>query len=234
MNRISVFTMAVVAVILFATAVSAQADRLTALEIFEGMIYYENDQLETNPRITDYYCIKTETMVRTRSATQEIVVKDIYFMVPGYYLEMIGENPAFYRDVTDVGNHLMIVDLGKLRDERVNGIDCYVIQMAPKDPAYKKYVKTYYVAKDDFRKIKTVSLNANDEMDDLKTEITYSYGEFDGFRLLSGEEAVWTDKDGNTLATVTTVYSDYEFNVGLDDKFFASHREGKTVIPPLT
>jgi hypothetical protein len=234
MNRFAVLSITVLSILLISVCAVAQEQPRTATDIFEGMIYYENDQLEGNPRIDDYHCTKTETTVRSGSPIQEIVTKDIFFMVPGYYLELIGEEPVFYRDVSDIGNHLYVVDLNRLRDTKIGDIDCYVIQMVPKDAAFRTYTKTYYVAQEDFRKVRTVSINANDELDDLTTEINYTYGEINGFMLLTGEIAAWSDNEGNVVATVTTEYTDYEFGIGLDEQFFASYRESHSINPPMT
>ena len=232
MNRLPVCLISILCFVLLISP--AGAERLNALEIFEGMFYYENDQLDSVSGINDYTCMKTETTVMAGSPSRSIVDKELFYMVPGFYIQLIDGNPAFYMDVAEMASRLQFVQVERLRDAEIDGVDCYVIRMEPNDPAYSMYTKTYYVSQEDFRKVRTISVNANDEYDNMTTEINYTYGEVDRFLLILEETAVWHGENGNEIATVTSEYTDYEFGVGLTEEFFASHRENRDIVPPQT
>ncbi len=206
--------------------VTASADELTAIDIFDGMIYYESDQLTTTPSIRDYECMITATSVRAGGRTQEIVEKSLYFMVPAFQLQLFEDKPVFYFD-----HNLLIVlleshELTRQRDEIIEDVPCYSIRLTPLDPAFAHYYKTYYVAQDDFRHIRTVVKESDYRYDNLSTEINYTYETVGIFNLLSQTVAEINDENDNLLATVTTDYTDYEFGIGLDIDFFTNYLEG--------
>ncbi len=208
------------------------AQALSAIEIFDGMIHYENDQLDSHPSIEDYHCILTETTVRSGSSVRTIMEKDLYFMVPTFQLQLIDDKPAFYFDDTLLIVLLGSVELRRERDATIDDVDCYVIRTTPLDEAFRKYNRLYFVSMEDFRHVRTVSHHATNEYDDLTTEINYTYGEVGPFTLLIETSAETTDREDNPLATVTTTYTDYEFDVGLDFEWFLDNVEG-TPYPPL-
>jgi hypothetical protein len=211
----------------------ASAVELTALDIFDGMIHYENDQLSKDPQIQDFHCVITETTAREAITHPEVIIKDYYFMVPTFQLQLIDDQAAFYFDDDLLIVLLESVDLVRERDAEIDDIPCYVIRSVPKDPAFSRYNRTYYVAQDDFRHIRTVSEHSTRELDNLNTVINYTYGTFGEFVLMSGTTSETLDENDNLLATVTTVYSDYEFGVGLDLEFFTAYVEGRTPNAPL-
>lgn len=206
--------------------VTAGADELTAIDIFDGMIYYESDQLTTTPSIRDYGCMITATSVRSGGRTQEIVEKSLYFMVPTFQLQLFEDKPVFYFD-----HDLLIVlleshELIRLRDEVIENVPCFAIRLTPLDPAFAHYNRIYYVAQDDFRHIRTVVKGSDYRYDNLTTEINYTYETVGIFNLLSQTVAEVRDENDNPLSTVTTDYTDYEFGIGLDINFFINYLEG--------
>jgi hypothetical protein len=224
MTRIPVFLTIIISFIML--NVTAGADELTAIDIFDGMIYYESDQLTTTPSIRDYKCMIIATSVRAGGRTQEIVEKSLYFMVPAFQLQLFEDKPVFYFD-----HDLLIVlleshELTRQRDEVIEDAPCYAIRLTPLDPAFAHYYKTYYVAQDDFRHIRTIVKESDYRYDNLTTEINYTYETVGIFNLLSQTVAEINDENDNLLATVTTDYTDYEFGIGLSIDFFTNYLEG--------
>ena len=211
----------------------SMADELTAQEIFEGMIYYENDQLESNTDYTDYHCRVVQTKETTGVRATESLEKDLYFMVPAYQLHMIGGTPAYYFDSDAIIITLESLDMERLRDATINDVDCYVIRGTPKDPAFARFNTTYYVAKDDFRHVRTVKLGSNDEYDSTTTVLDYTYGPEGPCNMVQNIVATTSTPDGNVIYTVNAVYSDYEYNIGLDVEFFLSAFEGEGQPNPI-
>ncbi len=232
MTRLMAFV-SVFLVIVAGAASGAGAPQLSALEIFDGMIHYEGDQLAADPGINDYRCKLAETTVRAGVDAKEILEKDLYFMEPVTQMQLIEDQPAFYFNDNLLVVLLESVDLVRQRDAEVNDIACYVIRTTPRDPAFAQYNRTYYVAKDDFRHVRTLATHATREFENLNTTISYTYGPADKFILLLETVAEAKDPDGNLLATTTTAYTDYEFGLGLDNEFFANYVEGKTPNVPL-
>lgn len=231
MTRISMFLTLII--VLMMLMVPAGADELSAIDIFDGMIYYESDQLTTTPSIRDYECLITMTSVRAGGRTQEIVEKSLYFMVPTFQLQLFDDKPVFYFD-----HDLLIVlleshELIRLRDEVIEDVPCYAIRLTPLDPAFVQFNKTYYVAQDDFRHIRTVVKESDYQYDNLSTIINYTYEIVGIFNLLSRTVSEIRNEDDNQLATVTTVYTDYEFGIGLDINFFINYLEGTDPSLPL-
>jgi len=221
MARVAVILMVLFFVLLVAHP--ANADQLSAQEIFEGMIYYENDQLDKDPGASDFHCKVTQTLQRTGSRTVEVMEKDYYFMVPIFQLHLLDDEPIFYYDSDLLVVTLESSELQRMRDEELNGVDCYVIRSTPVDLVYARFSTIYYVAKDDYRHVRTVKHGSSSEADDITTVLDYAYQAVGPYTFLEQTIAQTSDAEGNPLHTVTAVYSDYEFDVGLDLAFFADY-----------
>jgi hypothetical protein len=221
----AVIILTILAILISARTAVAQQGQLSAIDIYDGMIHYEGDQLLQSQSIDDYHCTVIETTVRTGVEAREIVRKDLYFMEPTFQLQMIDGEPAFYFDDDLMIVFLESVDLTRERDTRIDDVDCYAIRSTPKDPAFSRYNRIYYVAKDDFRHVRTVAYHSTREYDNLTTTINYTYAPQEDFVLLSQTDSETKDENGNVLATVTTEYTDYEFGLGLDIEWFASRVE---------
>lgn len=217
MYRIPAFLICIMVLI---AAVPARSETVSAETIFDKMIHYEGDQLSTSPSITDFQCKITESTTRPQVTDPEVKEKILYFMVPVFQLQMVGEEPVFYFDQDLMLLLLDTVELTRGRDETLNDVECYSITSTPKNPAYRTQTRTYFVAKDDYRHIRTVSHHNSDRMDNLTTQIDYVYGDFQGCNLLAQTTAETKDVDKNLVATTTAVYSDYEFGLGLTTEFF--------------
>ena len=231
MMRIPVFLTTILLLLMVVT--SAGADELSAIEIFDGMIHYESDQLTTTASTRDYFCAMTETTVRTGIGAREIIDKEYYFMVPTFQLQLIDGQPVFYFDDDLLIVLLESVELQKLRDAEIDGVNCYVIKSIPKDPAFARYNRTYYVAQDDFRHVRTIAEHATYELDNIHTIIDYTYDSFENFTLLSHTVAETRDENDNLIATVTTDYTNYEFGLGLSLAFYMDLLEDTDINIPL-
>jgi hypothetical protein len=223
MFRIGIIITVLLTLVLCSPATAAEG-QLTAQQVFDKMIHYEYDQLSKVPSITDYRCDLTETTVRPGNPQREVVDKILYFMVPMFQLQMVGDEPVFYFDQDLMLILLDSVELARDRDQTVNEIPCYSITTRPSNPAYRAYSRTYLIAKDDFRHVRTISHHASEQIDNLTTQIDYTYGDVGGetgdFKLLVKTVAETKDADNNLIATVTAEYKDYQFGVGLDVQFF--------------
>jgi len=215
------------------SAFPAGADELTAIDIFDGMIHYENDQLYSSLDIRDYSCNVMEVTRRTSVGTREIVEKTLYFMTPTVQLQLIDDQAVFYFDDDLLIVLLESVELERLGDTEIDDVECYAIRSTPLDPAFARYNRVYYVAKDDFRHVRTVANHATRDFDNLETEINYTYDEVGQFVMLAETIAETYDDNDNLLATVTTTYSEYEFGLGLNMDFFIQYVEDVSVNPPL-
>lgn len=212
----------IIAPLILTTQISA-AEQMTAEKIFDRMIHYEYDQLSKVPSITDYTCKVTETTIRPGNTKKEVTNKVLYFMIPMFQLQTINDEPAFYFDQDLMLMRLDSLSLKREKDAKINDVDCYVITTRQRDPAYKAYYITYYIAKDDFRRVRTISHHASDEMDNLTTTIEYTYGPVDKFTLLISTYAETKDKNDKLIAITNAEYKDYKFGIGLDVKFFSEH-----------
>ncbi len=227
----------IIAVMLLLALVSsspAVADDLTAQEIFEGMIYYENDQLVAQPDISDYHCTVTQTVTRAGARITEEMVKDIYFMIPAFQLHFIDGTPAYYFDNDAILVTLESMELDRLRDATNNDVDCYVLMATPTDPAFARFNTTYYVAKDDFRHVMTVKFGSSDQLDTTTTTLNYTYGPAGPFQLTQRILAETFNEEGALIHTVDAVYTDYEFGLGLDIEFFINPiMDGDGTVHPI-
>jgi hypothetical protein len=204
-------------------APSAQSVNITAQDIFDKMIHYECDQLAVSPNVSDYQCSITETTVRPGSPERQVIDKTLFFMVPMFQLQLVGEEPVFYFDQDLMLVLLDSMELVRDNDAIIGDVPCYVIMTRPVNPAYRQYSRTYYVAQDDYRHVRTISHHASEDRDDLITQIDYTYSPVEGFKLLTKTVALTKDENDIEIATVTDEYKDYQFSVGLSMEFFTNY-----------
>ena len=102
-------------------------------------------------------------------------------------------------------------------NEAVEKLDCYKIELTPKEDAavvWGKVVK--WISKDEFWQLKTEYYDEDDEL--IRTEIASEVKQFGDRKLPSKLEIIPTDKPGQR--TVVNVLSS-KFNVKLDEGFFS-------------
>jgi len=224
------FTTLALALLALTVCLPVFGDEFTAQDIFEGMIYYDNDQLEGS-NVHDYHCVVTQTIEVPGSRTLQVMVKDVYFMVPMYQLDLYDDEPAHIFEPDALITTLEIQELERLRDTSIDDVDCFVIRLTPRDAAFQRFPSTYYLEKDDFRKIRTVNFGTSADFDRVRKVLDYTYAEVEDFMLLDTIVALTEDPDGMLLHTVTAVYTDYEFDIGLTEEFFRQYTGDITVNP---
>ncbi len=102
-------------------------------------------------------------------------------------------------------------------EEQVAGLDCYKIELIPKEDAavvWGKVIK--WVSKNEFWQLKTEYYDEDDDL--IRTEQASEIKQFSDRKLPSKMEIIPADKPGNR--TVVYVLSS-DFNVKLDDSFFS-------------
>ena len=102
-------------------------------------------------------------------------------------------------------------------NEKVDGIDCYKIELTPKEDATVVWGKVYkWISKDEFWQLKTEYYDEDNEL--MRTEQASKVKQFGDRKLPSYVEIIPADKPGQK--TVVTIISS-EFNVKLDEGFFS-------------
>lgn len=104
-----------------------------------------------------------------------------------------------------------------LRTEKMEGADCYVIELIPKPESSVVYSKVLmWVSKDSYLQLRTE--NYDEEMNLASTIIQRNIIRLGGRELPSVMEMIPADKKGNkTIITITKI----EFNPPLSDEFFS-------------
>ncbi len=104
-----------------------------------------------------------------------------------------------------------------LRTEKMEGTDCYVIELIPKPESSVVYSKVLmWVSKDSYLQLRTE--NYDEEMNLASTIIQRNIIRLGGRELPSVMEMIPADKKGNkTIITITKI----EFNPPLSDEFFS-------------
>jgi len=101
--------------------------------------------------------------------------------------------------------------------EKVDGIECYKIELTPKEDATVVWGKVYkWVSKKEFWQLKTEYYDEDNEL--IRTEQASKVKQFGDRKLPSYIEIIPADKPGHK--TVITIISS-EFNVKLDEGFFS-------------
>ena len=193
--------------------------RITAEVVLDGMTHYDADL-----GLKDY---KVDVLEVTRETDKpEVIQRDkiFYFMAPNVYLTLVGEKPESLANDASFMLLLSQHDLTREQDTEILGEPCYKVLATPKDSAKKKYTKTYYVSKADFRKIRIESIRSEMEHEFIHYTIDYIYDKYpvDGEPklLVSRSEAKAYDNKGNLLLEQSNAYTNYNFNNGLTQDFF--------------
>ncbi len=193
--------------------------RITPEVILDGMTHYDADQ-----GLQDYTVDILEVTRETDKSEVTQKQKIYYFLAPNIYLTMVGDKPESLANDASFMLLLAQYDLVRGDDKEVNDELCYTVVATPKESAFKKYTKTYYVSKADFRKIRIESIRSEMDYEFIRYEIDYYYDEFtDGTKttlLVSESKASAYDNDKNLLMEQTNVYSNYKFDTGLTKDFF--------------
>lgn len=189
---------------------------LTPEDALKKMLRYEYSQ-----GILDYSVNVIEVTEKGTGGKTESVEKQIYFLAPTRFLTLKDTIPIYYIDEYLFEKIMREVTIDFVADENVNGVDCYVIKMKPKEKAFEKNVKHYYVAKDDFRKIRIESVRHNAQGVEIYNVTDFYYRVVDGRYTvpLRSESRLYDDRDFLLQTTIAT-FMNWKFNIGLTQSFF--------------
>jgi hypothetical protein len=166
----------------------------------------------------------TENMTNKQTKTDR---KEIFFLAPARTLTIMDGIPIYYVDETIFSAIIRQVDLSFVPNVTVNGVECVVVKMVPKEEAFVKNVKHYYLAKDDFRKIRIEATRYNSEGRYIfnVTDFVYHLVDNENNLPLKSESRIYDERDF-LLQTTTSTFLNWKFNLGLNPSFFDSKLEG--------
>ena len=102
-------------------------------------------------------------------------------------------------------------------EEKIDGIDCYKIELMPKEEAAVVWGKVLkWISKEEFWQLKTEYFDEDNEL--IRTEIASEVKQFDDRKLPSLLKIIPADKPGQR--TEVRVLSS-KFNIKLDEGFFS-------------
>jgi hypothetical protein len=214
----------------FAGAQGITDSLITAEVILDGMTHFDADQ-----GLKDYTVDISETTTLPDNPEVNQREKTLYFMAPNVYLTTINDKPVVYTNDASFSLLLSLNDLKRDKDVVIDGISCFKVIRTPKDPEYKKYTETFYVAKDDYRRIRTERITSELHYDYILSQKDYNYSQYqdkgDTWTLVSSRHVVDLDRKGAKLMEQTEQYSNYRFNTGLTQSFFDNILKGYNVYP---
>ncbi|MCD6217944.1 hypothetical protein J7L05_08810 [bacterium] len=195
---------------------------LEAQDILLKMLAYESSLGILDCSVDVVEVTKKPTTNTTRS-----VRKEIYFLAPTRTLTLKDNIPIYYVDEYLFSAIIRQVELELLADETINGTDCYVIKMTPREEAFAANIKHYYLAKDDFRKIRIESKRFRSTGENIFNVTDFKYHIVEGMYLLplNSESRTYDDRDFLLQATTST-FLHWKFNTGLTPEFFNQKLEG--------
>ena len=192
---------------------------ITAEVILDGMLHFEADQ-----GILDYKVKVIETTDVIEKPEVVKVEKEIYFLAPSLQLTIIGEEPRSLQSDASFQVFLSRMFIEREKDTEINGVECFKIVATPREFAMDKYTKTYYISKEDFRKIRIESIRSEMNYNYIRYETDYYYDAYtDGeniWALMSSIEVVGYDDKDNKILEQVNEYFDYEIDIGLTQKDF--------------
>jgi hypothetical protein len=221
--------------------------RITAEVILDGMTHYEADQgikdykvdileITAEPRLPDEMeaylqawlqdyrldIFEITGFVGSQQTSQR--VKQFYFMAPNVGLTMAGDEPVSFSNDATFMALLLEKELVREKDAPLRGEECYKVLATPREPPYKSYTTTYYIAKSDYRKLRIISHRTEMEYGLVRYEMDFYYRDVpcnDGRCLLLSCSKVmgYSDKNEVFMERIN-IFHDYEFDIGLTQKFF--------------
>lgn len=217
--RIITLSLAFLGICTVAYAGTIVDSRITAEVVLDGMTHYDTDQ-----GLKDYTVSILEVTREIGKAEITQRQKIFYFMAPNVYLTMVGDRPETLQNDASFMLLLSQYDLTREKDIQILGEDCYKVVATPTESAYKKYTKTYYVSRADYRKIRIESIRSEMDREFIlyRSDFIYDKYTYEGkeFLLVSKSEATKYDQKDNLLMEQTNTYAEYKFNTGLTRKFF--------------
>jgi hypothetical protein len=177
---------------------------------------------ESTMGIFDYQ-VEVMEVTRTGELNQSKSVRKVmYYLAPTRQLTLQDSTPVYYIDQLLFQRKMDLVDLERLPDETIGDVSCLVIKMTPREEVFKQNVKHYYLAKDNFRKIRIESTHFNNAGNKRFMVIDFDYRTVNGIYLLpKSSEARMYDERDFLLQTTTSTFMNWRFNTGLKEEFFA-------------
>jgi outer membrane lipoprotein-sorting protein len=113
----------------------------------------------------------------------------------------------------------IVVDYNQkiIDEEKINGIDCYKIELTPKEEAavvWGKVIK--WISKKEFWQLKTEYFDEDNEL--IRTELASEVKQFSDRKLPSRLEIIPADKPGHKTEVII---KSARYNLKLDDGFFS-------------
>lgn len=185
-----------------------------------NMIYFEFAQ-----GVHDYSVEVIETESDLRTNAQSSIRKQIYYLAPATTLTLLDGQALNILSADLFARFLDGVDLAWEPDDVINGVACYVVRANPIEGAFKDNAKYYYLAKDDFRKIRIRAIKS-DSIQQKKfwfiNDFSYRKSD-DGFLLPSNTQARLLTWEEIPLTLTQAVFQKYAINKGLEENFFAPY-----------
>jgi len=188
------------------------------------------DMLQSEDRqgILDYKVDVLEVTEDPLSKKTKSMQKEIYYLAPARILIMQDGFPVSYIDDYLFEKRMVDYNLEFMPDETIDSVLCYVVKTSPIEKVFEKNVKYYYVAKDDFRKIRIESTHVNAAGESLTTVTDFTYILVDGKYTLplksesrTYENRKVQDETRQLLKeTITATFMNWKFNTGLTADFF--------------
>ncbi|MEO7994416.1 MAG: hypothetical protein ABI743_08450 [bacterium] len=196
-----------------------EGENLTPQLALAHMLYFEYAQ-----GVQDYTAEVLETTTDARTGEQMAVRKNLYFLAPATTLTLRDGKAVNYLDNELFGRFLNGVDLAFEKDAMVNGTRCKVVRVTPREGAFKDNIKYYYLAADDFRKIRIRAIKTDSDLKKFWFTNDFTYKTYPGgyFLVLQTEAIVTTDTNIEMSRTKAT-FVKYEINTGLDGAFMQAY-----------
>ncbi len=216
------------------TEKKAREDKESREAVSDGDVILEAQDMllkmlayEASLGILDCTVNVVEVTEKPTTNTTRSVRKEIYFLAPTRTLTLKDNIPIYYVDEYLFSAIIRQVELDLLSDEKVNDVDCYVIKMTPREEVFAPNIKHYYLAKNDFRKIRIESKRFRSTGESIFNVTDFKYHTVEGMYLLplNSESRMYDDRDF-LLQTTTSTFLHWKFNTGLTPEFFNKKLEG--------
>jgi len=196
---------------------------LAPQDILMNMLQFENRQ-----GILDYKVDVLEVTEDPMSKKTKSVEKQIYYLAPARILILQDGFPVSYVDDYLFEKRMKDYKTELMPDETIDNALCYVVKTTPLEKAFEKNVKYYYVAKDNYRKIRIESTHFNASGESLSTVTDFYYITVNGkYTLpLRSESRTYENRKVQEetrqllKGTITATFMNWKFNTGLTVDFF--------------
>lgn len=188
-----------------------------------NMIYFEYAQ-----GIHDYRAEVLETSNDLRSGDTTTTRKLMFYLAPATTLTLLDGEPLNFLSADLFRQFLDGVELAFEKEEEVRGVPCYVVRVTPKEGAFRENIKHYYLAKEDFRKMRIRAIKTDSDLRKFWFINDFHYKTHPGGWLLphntQAQLLTWEEIPVNQTQAV---FLKYEVNKGLQESFFDRYVQDK-------